>query len=293
MLQGSSLTEFSIKYPERTIDTGIAEGHAVTFAGALATKGRPVVCSIYATFLQRAFDNLFHDVCLQESPVLFAIDRASLSAPDGSTHHGIYDLSFLLSMPNLVVCQPRDGQLLEELLETFLNEPLRHPTAIRYPNFETQKAALPLAPRQIGKGEVLQQGQELLIIALGTMNSTAREVAEKLQPLGIQATLLDPIFLHPFDSDLFEKLLLTHNKIVTIEEHSLAGGLGSLVNNLLVNSGINQINVINCGIPAVFPSHGSYKEILHEVGLSADQIFTKIIESFYSLHDHRPLCQSL
>lgn len=279
MTQGSCLDEFLSKFPERCIDVGIAEGHAVTFCGGIAYGSKmKVVCSIYASFLQRALDNLFHDVCLQELPVIFAIDRGGLSAPDGSTHHGIYDISFLNAMPGMIIAQPRNGQILLELLESSFS--WKRPTAIRYPNMETDDATLPLKERVLGKAEILCHGSELLIMALGHMNFTAIKVAEELQNLGIKATVVDPIFLKPLDTQLLEKLLLTHDKIVTIEEHALAGGLGSIINNFLITSGFKHVQVLNCAIPDQFPSHGSYKEVIHELGLGPDQIYKKICDHF-------------
>ncbi len=179
MSLGSCLDPFCDKYPDRFFDVGIAEGHAVTFSAGLAKSGKTqVVCSIYATFLQRALDNLFQDVCLQEIPVVFAIDRAGLATGDGPTHHGIYEISFLRTMPNMVICQPRNGQLLKELLESAFEWKL--PTAIRYPNLETEESSAPLQTRPLGKGEILAEGSDLVIVALGHLYKTALELRESL-----------------------------------------------------------------------------------------------------------------
>ncbi|MBA3602633.1 MAG: 1-deoxy-D-xylulose-5-phosphate synthase [Parachlamydiaceae bacterium] len=278
MTAGSCLDPFIKKFPERCLDVGIAESHAVTFCGGLAYGGRmKVVCSIYATFLQRAFDNLFHDVCLQQLPVVFAIDRAGISGPDGSTHHGIYDISFLNAMPNMIITQPRNGHVLKELLESSFA--YGKPTAIRYPNLETQEPDLPIVYRPLGKGEVLREGSEILIIALGHMCTIGLEVCDRLKNEGINATLLDPIFIKPLDSELFCHLLQTHSKIVTIEEHSISGGMGAIINHFLMTNGYNNISVINCGIPEAFIEHGSHKELLNSLGLSAEKIADRIIKS--------------
>lgn len=279
MSAGSCLDDFMKKYPKRCLDVGIAEAHSVTFCGGLAYgKNLKVVSSIYATFLQRAFDNVFQDVCLQELPVVFAIDRAGISGPDGSTHHGIYDISFLNAMPNMVITQPRDGHVLRELLESAFQ--WGRPTAIRYPNMATENPDLPLRFHTIGKGEVLAEGRELLIISLGHMNQTALKVREKLLESGISATVMDPIFVKPLDAELLNKLLLTHSKVVTLEEHSVVSGLGSIVNNFLMQNGFGSAEVLNCGIPETFLDQGSHADLISLIGLTADQITARIKDHF-------------
>ena len=254
---GSCLDDFMKKFPGRCLDVGIAESHAITFAGGLAYGGKmKVVASIYATFLQRAFDNLFHDVCLQELPVLFAIDRAGLSGPDGSTHHGIYDLSFLNAMPNMVIAQPRNGHVLRELLESAFS--WNRPTAIRYPNMVCDNPDLPLQKRELGKGEILAEGRGLLIVALGHMAKTALAVRERLLKEGIEATVLDPVFVKPLDADLLCDLLMTHSEIVTIEEHSVQSGLAAILHHFLLSKGYTHIQTLNFGIPELFIEQGSH-----------------------------------
>ncbi|CAF23343.1 1-deoxy-D-xylulose-5-phosphate synthase [Candidatus Protochlamydia amoebophila] len=279
MSAGSCLDDFMKTFPERCIDVGIAESHAITFAGGMAYGGKmKIVASIYATFLQRAFDNVFHDICLQELPVVFAIDRAGISGPDGSTHHGIYDISFLNAMPNMIIAQPRNGQVLKELMESAFS--WKRPTAIRYPNLMTEEFNHPICERELGKGEVLIEGTEILIVALGHMNQAALKVRDLLAQTGIEATVLDPIFVKPLDSELFCKLLLNHNKIVTIEEHSVVSGMGSIINNFLVGQGFNQIQVLNLGIPEAFLDHGRNQDLLNEIGLVPEKIFRQIQSHF-------------
>lgn len=280
MSAGSCLDDFMKKYPDRCLDVGIAESHAITFCGGLAYGGKhKVVASIYATFLQRAMDNLFHDVCLQELPVVFAIDRAGISGPDGSTHHGIYDISFLNAMPNMVITQPRNGQVLKELLESSFS--WGRPAAIRYPNMATEEDdGVPLKPRELGKGEVLADGDDLLIIALGHMNTMALKMRELLAKDGISACVLDPVFVKPLDSELLCSLLMKHNKIVTIEEHSVVSGMGAIVNNFLVAQGYNQVQVVNFGIPEAFIDHGSNADLLNEIGLTPDKLVAQIKQQF-------------
>lgn len=279
MSAGSCLDAMMQQFPERCLDVGIAEGHAVTFAGGLAHSGKmKVVCSIYATFLQRAFDNLFHDVCLQEAPVVFAIDRAGISGPDGSTHHGIYDIAFLNAMPNMVITQPRNGQLLLELLESSFS--YGKPTAIRYPNQETDEPQFPLHMRPLGKAEILAEGEEILIIALGQMCESALKVRALLEQEGYRPTVVDPVFVKPLDTELFLELLKTHKKVVTMEEHSLATGLGSIFNHFLMRHGLTEIQVLNFGIPETFLAHGSNKELLDEIGLIPQKMKDQILHTF-------------
>jgi 1-deoxy-D-xylulose-5-phosphate synthase len=236
------------------------------------------VTSIYATFLQRAFDNLFHDICLQELPVIFAIDRAGISGPDGSTHHGIYDISFLNAMPNMVISQPRNGQVLKELMESAFN--WKRPAAIRYPNLATEDSDEPLKERELGKGEVLIEGKDILIIALGHMNNIALKAHALLAEQGFDATVLDPVFIKPLDSDLLCRLLLTHQKIVTIEEHCVIAGMGAIINNFLIRQGFSNIQVLNLGIPETFLDHGSHQDLLSEIGLTPEKIVKQVMTHF-------------
>lgn len=290
MAAGSCLENFAQSYPNRCIDVGIAEGHAITLAGGLSkSKETKVIVSIYATFLQRALDQLFHDVCLQECPVIFAIDRAGISGPDGSTHHGIYDISFLQTMPNMVICQPRNGQLLKELLSSSFS--WNRPTAIRYPNLETEVSNAPLCTRALGTAEVLKEGKEIAIVALGHMCETALEVREILKEHGITATVIDPVFLKPLDSDLFYRILSSHTHLITLEEHAVTGGLGSLLNNFVIRNQFHAVSVMNFGIPDAFVEYGSHQELMHELGLDAPSI-AKAILTHFALANNKTSCLS-
>lgn len=283
MSAGSMLDDFMKKFPERCLDVGIAEGHSVTFGGGLAYgRKMKVVVSIYSTFLQRAFDNLFHDVCLQELPVVFAIDRAGLAGPDGSTHNGIYDISFLNAMPNMIISQPRNGHVLKELLESCFS--WGRPSAIRYPNIVTEEGESPVIHRDLGKGEVLAEGEGILIIGLGHMALAALKVRDLLENNGISATVLDPIFVKPLDTELLCKLLLTHQRIVTIEEHSVVSGMGSIINNFLMTNGYSNVQVINFGIPESFVEQGTHSELLDELGLTPQKIHAKVVTHFCLCH---------
>ena len=282
MPAGSCLEAFMQKFPDRCLDVGIAEGHAVTFCGALGKKPDvKVVCSIYSTFLQRALDNVFHDVCLQKSPVVFAIDRGGLSGPDGSTHHGIYDMSFLQTMPNMVICQPRNGQLLKELLESSFSWNL--PTAIRYPNLPTEEGSDPLQNRFIGKAEVLVKGEKLLLIGLGHMADIMLQVEEQLKAYDIQATVVDPIFVKPIDTELFLELFSTHPYVVTIEEHAVVGGFASAFQSFLSQNPVPSLSVLHLGIPDLFLEQGSHAEILLELGLTPERICQTIVKQWAHL----------
>lgn len=289
MPAGSCLDEFMQRYPDRCVDVGIAEGHAVTFAGGLAlSRKKKVFVSIYATFLQRALDNLFQDVCMQELPVVFALDRAFISGPDGSTHHGIYDIGFLNAMPNLIIAQPRDGHVLKELLESSLE--WNKPCAIRYPNLETDEPQWPLEKRIPGKAEVLRSGKDLLIIALGAACQTAFQVQEILSEQGIAATIVDPVFVKPFDVELFTDLLATHPFVATIEEHALNGGMGMIFNHFLVQNGMQRPHVLNFGIPDTWVQFGSNSELMRELGLDAETIARRILQEFFA-DDHRSVSE--
>jgi len=278
MPAGSCLTSFMKDFPERCLDVGIAEGHSVTYAGGIAKNPKmKVVAVIYATFLQRALDNLFQDVCLQEVPVVFALDRAFISGPDGSTHHGIYDIGFLCAMPNMVIAQPRDGHVLKELMESAFD--WKRPTAIRYPNLPTEDADKPVLKRTLGKGEILSKGNDLLIISLGHMTETAFQIKEKLKEQGINPTIVDPVFVKPLDTELFLTLLTDHKYVVTVEEHAVNAGLGSIINNFIVRNGL-EVQVLNCGVPDTFVQHGDRTNLLKELSLDADSITDQILSHF-------------
>lgn len=280
---GSCLDDFMKKYPDRCLDVGIAESHSVTFAGGLAySKRKKVVVSIYATFLQRALDNLFHDVCLQEIPVVFAIDRAGIAGPDGATHNGIYDISFLNAMPNMVITQPRNGHVLKELMESAFS--WERPAAIRYPNMATEAPEQPIRQRPLGKAEILAHGSHVLILGLGHMNETALQVREMLKAFGVNATVVDPVFIKPLDTELLCDLLITHTKIITIEEHAVSSGLGAILNHFLMWHGHNaQLQVLNFGIPEAFIHHGKHADLMRDIGLTAEQI-TQRVATYLALH---------
>ncbi len=277
MPTGSCLDEMMKVLPHRCIDVGIAEGHAVTYAGGIGvSRETQVVACIYSSFLQRAFDNIYHDVCIQDSPVIFAIDRAGLATGDGVTAQGIYDIAFLRAMPNIVIAQPRNGDLLKELLESALS--WNRTVAIRYPNLKTTETEKPLQKRPLGKAEVLAQGKDIALIALGHMCDVALEVKEQLANHGIDAMVIDPIFVKPLDEELLYEVTREINVLVTIEEHAINGGLGSMINDWSMQKGPGTLNVLNYGIPDQMIPHGDHKYLLERLGLSADKITESLLE---------------
>ncbi|MCH9613899.1 MAG: 1-deoxy-D-xylulose-5-phosphate synthase [Chlamydiia bacterium] len=276
MPAGSCINAFMEKYPDRCLDVGIAEGHAVTFAAGIASNRKmKVVTSIYSTFLQRAVDNVFHDVCLQGIPVVFALDRSGIAGPDGSTHNGIYDISFLNAMPNMVIAQPRDGHVLKELLESAFT--YNRPTAIRYPNLATEEYDAPIRKRPLGQAEVMVSGEDLCILSLGHTVKTALKVRDGL---GSNATVIDAVFAKPLDSDLLLDILSSHKYLITIEEHALSGGFGSIINTFVLRNGLSHLQVLNFGIPDTFVEHGKHQNLVDSLGMSAEQIVKKVKQEF-------------
>ncbi|HJV24795.1 MAG TPA: 1-deoxy-D-xylulose-5-phosphate synthase [Aromatoleum sp.] len=270
MREGSGMVRFAREFPDRYHDVGIAEQHAVTFAGGLACEGfRPVV-AIYSTFLQRAYDQLIHDVALQNLPVVFAIDRAGLVGADGATHHGAFDLSFLLCVPNLVVMAPSDENECRQMLYTAY----RHdgPTAVRYPRGgglgvtpETAMTALP-----IGKGEIRRRGKKTALLVFGSLLGNALQAAELLD-----ATVANMRFVKPIDADMIEELAASHDLLVTIEENAVIGGAGSEVARV-VESLPQRPRVLRLGLPDHFVDHGDQTQLHEQVGLHAAGIVAAI-----------------
>ena len=280
MPSGTGLDRFKERFPERYFDVGIAEQHAVTFAAGLARKGLKPVVAIYSTFLQRAYDQIIHDVALQELPVVFAIDRAGLVGEDGATHHGLFDLSYLRSVPNVVVAAPRDEEELRHLLYTAVNSDV--PFAIRYPRGRGYGVAVRehLKKIPIGSWEILKDGSDAVIIATGWPVCQALKAAEKLGREGISVSVVNARFVKPIDGDLLRKLAVKFPLIFTVEESTVIGGFGSAVNEFLVSWYRGRI--INMGIPDRFVEHGSQEYLRRMVGLDSDGIYAKVKEVFYS-----------
>jgi 1-deoxy-D-xylulose-5-phosphate synthase len=283
MREGSGLVEFSKRFPDRYFDVAIAEQHAVTFAAGLATEGLKPVVAIYSTFLQRAYDQLIHDVALQNLPVIFAIDRAGIVGSDGATHQGSYDLSYLRCVPNLVIMAPADENECRQMLYTAST--LDGPSAIRYPRGTGPGAliAAEMAPLPVGRAEVRREGRSgLAILAFGTMVAAAQNVADRLD-----ATLVNMRFVKPLDDDLVLSLVNRHRACVTIEENSVAGGAGSAVAELLASEGL-QLPLLQLGIPDRFIEHGSRESGLAAAGIDAGGL-TSSIERWWSLQPRERL----
>ncbi len=278
MCLGTGLKEFSLKFPERFFDVGICEQHAVTMAAALALEGYIPVCAIYSTFLQRAYDQVIHDVCLQKAPVIFAIDRAGLVGEDGPTHHGPFDLSFLSCIPHMVISAPKDGAELVALLKTAI-EYREGPFAIRYPR---TSCSLPessdIQTVEIGKWEILHPGQEYAIVACGTMVKTGLETIKLLKKNRINPYLINARFVKPLDFEMLDTLIAKLKSVFVLEENSFIGGLGSAVANYLVNNKL-PVRVHTIALPDRFIPHGSREVLLKVVGLDSETIADKIMKS--------------
>jgi 1-deoxy-D-xylulose-5-phosphate synthase len=273
MPEGTGLTEFAKKFPDRFFDVGIAEQHGVTFAAGMASEGfRPVV-AIYSTFLQRAYDQIIHDVCIDGLPVIFAIDRGGLVGEDGPTHHGQFDLSYLRSLPNMVVMAPKDENELCRMLVTALSHD--GPIALRYPRGNAVGVPLESDPEPIpiGQAEVLTRGNDLLMLAVGRMVNSALNVRKMLLDEGIQATVVNCRFVKPLDAKLISGLCETFEHIVTIEENSVQGGFGSAVLEMLNDRRIHHGRILRLGLPDQFIEHGAQSILLAKYGLNSNGIY--------------------
>jgi 1-deoxy-D-xylulose-5-phosphate synthase len=262
MREGSGLVEYSKRFPDRYFDVAIAEQHAVTFAAGLAAEGFIPIVAIYSTFLQRAYDQLIHDVALQNLPVVFALDRAGLVGSDGATHQGSYDLTFVRCIPNMVIMAPADENECRQMLYT--GSTLTGPSVVRYPRgtgpgvaVETQMTALP-----VGRAQLRREGRSgLAILAFGALVDSAQKIAERLD-----ATIVNMRFVKPLDADLIISLAARHRAIVTIEENARLGGAGSGVAELLAEEGL-ELPLLQLGIPDRFIEHGSRDSCLAAAGL--------------------------
>ncbi len=280
MLDGTCLKYIAEAFPDRFFDVGIAEQHAVTLAAGLACRGYRPVLAIYSTFLQRAYDQLIHDVCLQNLPVLFAIDRAGLVGEDGETHHGVFDISYLRPIPNLIIMSPKDELELKQMLVTALECP--GPVAIRYPRgrgvgMETKGdvEALP-----VGQAELIEDGEDILIIAVGSMVNEALKASVILKKDGIDCRVINARFIKPLDENLFLGSILKINNVVTIEEQVLAGGFGSAIRELLGKHRLNNVNLLNLGLPDTYVSHGEAGLLREKFGLTAFEIAKTVKKHF-------------
>jgi 1-deoxy-D-xylulose-5-phosphate synthase len=278
MPDGTGLVDFRRQFPNRFFDVGICEQHAVTFAGGLALEGMRPVATIYSTFLQRAYDQVLHDVCLQNLPVVFALDRGGIVGEDGETHQGLFDLSYLRHLPNMVLMAPKDENELRDMLFTAVQH--SGPIALRYPRgqgvgvgFSSTLSKIP-----IGKAEVLQEGEDLLILALGASVYPALDAARDLAKRGFRATVVNARFVKPLDENLILSLAARHGRVLTVEENVVAGGFGSAVLELLTDRGLFGVAVKRLGIPDTFVEHGSQGVLRQKYGLDAPGILKGALE---------------
>ncbi len=273
MKEGTGLSDFATTLPDRFFDVGIAEPHAVTFAAGMATGGLKPVVAIYSTFLQRAYDEIVHDVCLQNLPVVFAIDRAGIVGEDGATHQGIFDIAYLRHIPNLVIMSPADGGELQKMLSFALT--LDSPVAIRFPRGKSLIGQDKSTTEDIayGKSQILLSGKDILLLALGNTVTRALKAAERLRQRGIEAALINARFIKPLDVDTIIPLARLTGRVITIEEHCLAGGFGSAVLEALSNHSLQGLQVKRLGIEDCFVEHGLQQSLRAKHGIDEEGIY--------------------
>jgi 1-deoxy-D-xylulose-5-phosphate synthase len=272
MLTGCSMNILQAKFPARTFDVGIAEQHAVTFSAGLASQGLIPFCNIYSSFLQRSYDQIIHDVAIQNLSVVFCIDRGGLVGEDGATHHGVFDLSYLRCIPNMIVSAPMNEEELRDLMFTAQSKK-QGPFAIRYPrtNAINVEWKTPFKLLEIGKGRMLKDGDDLAIISIGFPGNLAIKAIEELETMNYSVSLFDMRFLKPIDEELLHKVFLKHKKVITIEDGTIIGGLGSAVAEFANQNGY-QAEVVRLGVPDHFIEHGSLPELYEECGFDEKSI---------------------
>jgi 1-deoxy-D-xylulose-5-phosphate synthase len=275
MLDGTGLNIFQKALPDRCFDVGIAEQHAVTFGAGLAAEGMRPVVAIYSTFLQRGFDQVLHDVCLQNLPVTFAMDRAGLVGADGPTHHGLYDLAFLRCMPNLILMAPKDENELRQMLLTAIYS--NRPAALRYPRGNALGVPIqePIQALPIGKGELLKEGDQLLLVAIGTMVGAAQATAARLEADGLSCAVINARFIKPLDRELIGHWARKTQRVVALEEGCEPGGFSSAVAELLADEQIAR-PLLRCAVPDHIVHHGDQSLLMEEEGLSKPELYRRI-----------------
>lgn len=277
MPEGTGLSDFAKKYPTRFFDVGIAEAHAVTFSAGLASEGYKPIVAIYSTFLQRAYDQIVHDVCINNLPVIFAIDRGGIVGRDGETHQGILDLSYLSHIPNLVLMAPKNKDELVNMLKFAVN--YNGPIAIRYPRGQAYEGfSENTVPIELGKSEVLYKGEDYAIFAVGSMVKQAEEVIAKLREFGLNPTLINVRFVSPIDKDLIREIAMTHKQIFTLEENVKSGGFGEKLLSVVSEFRLNNVVHNNYAIDDCFVEQGDTEELLDMLGLDGEGITNKILK---------------
>ena len=278
MPDGTGLKRFSHAYPDRFFDVGIAEQHAVTFAAGLAAGGLKPVVAIYSSFLQRAYDQILHDVCIQNLPVIFAIDRAGLVGSDGETHQGIFDLSYLSSIPNMHICAPKNKWELSDMLKFAVAFPA--PIAIRYPRGEAYDGLAQFrAPVEYGKAEMIYEEEGIALLAVGSMVKTAEGVRERLKECGLSCTLVNARFVKPMDEDMVRRLSVTHRLIVTMEENVESGGFGERVRTFADEQELPG-QILSITIPDEYVEHGNVELLKKEIGIDEESVTKRILEEW-------------
>ena len=288
MPDGTGVCKALEKFPDRSFDVGIAEQHCVTFAAGLSCEGLKPVCAIYSTFLQRGFDQLVHDVCIQNLNVKFCLDRGGIAGGDGQTHHGLLDIAYLRAVPNIVLMAPKNEGEMRDMLFTMTEH--HGPAAMRYPRGNGVGVPLDRDPQvlEIGKAEILRDGGEVAIVAYGSMVHPSMVAAENLAKANIEATVVNARFVKPLDASLLLALARTKRLIVTVEEAYLAGGFGSAVLELLEENGLqDKVRFVRMGIPDRLITHGDAKLLLAKYGLDADGIYNRVKESMEVLDERR------
>ncbi len=283
MADGTGLSMFAKHFPNRFFDVGIAEEHAMTFAAGLAAGGMKPVFAVYSSFLQRAYDQTLHDVCLQNLPVVIAVDRAGLVGSDGETHQGVFDLSFLSTIPNLTVISPKNRWEMADMLRFAVD--FRYPIAIRYPRGSAYEGMREFrAPVEYGKSEILYEEEDIAIIFVGHMSELADRVRRKIKETGYNCSLINARFVKPLDREMLEYLAKDHRLFVTIEENVLTGGFGEQVMDYVSSSGLN-VHVRNIGISDDYVEHGNVELLRKEVGLDRDTIVKQTLSDYLTIKD--------
>ena len=278
MADGTGLKRFHNMFPERFFDVGIAEQHAVTFSAGLAAAGLKPIFAVYSSFLQRAYDQILHDVCIQNLPVIFAIDRAGLVGSDGETHQGIFDLSYLSSIPNMTVLAPKNKWELSDMIKFAVD--FGAPIAVRYPRGEAYDGLKDYRePIRYGKGEWICRESEIALFALGSMVKTAEAVREELKAEGYACSLINARFAKPLDEKMLEEVTEGHSLIVTLEENVITGGFGEHVTEYYNRSG-RPIRILNIAIPDEYVEHGNVEILRREVGIDKDTIVKRTMEAY-------------
>ena len=281
MTDGTGLKRFHNMFPDRFFDVGIAEEHAVTFAAALAAAGLKPVVAVYSSFLQRAYDQILHDVCIQNLPVVFSIDRAGLVGSDGETHQGIFDLSYLSSIPNMTIMAPKNKWELSDMVKFAVDFPT--PVAIRYPRGEAYDGLKEFrAPVEFGKSEMLYEESGIALVALGSMVKTAEEVRDELKQKGYAVTLVNMRFAKPLDTEMLEKLTDTHKLVVTLEENVISGGFGEHVTEFYSQKQ-SEVQLINIAIGDTYVEHGNVEILRRETGIDKESIIERIFNEYINI----------